>query len=181
MSEGSRTETTEGQGLAITSLVLGILAIITCLVWYIGIVLGILAIIFGAVSVKKLGHKKAIAGIVTGGVGVILSLVIVWATSAALPSLQKNQRDTARKNDVSVASSAVVAYASNNRGQIPGSAADFSQYITDLALISIESEGAPTTDTAIYKAGVNCDGAVSARAYAIMVLLENGSEYCTGS
>ena len=76
MSESHKTEQTESQSLAIASLVLGILAIITCLVWYIGIALGALAIIFGAVSVKKRGRKKAIAGIVTGSVGVVLSLLI---------------------------------------------------------------------------------------------------------
>ena len=176
----SKSEQTGSQGLAVTSLVLGILAIVTSIVWYIGIVLGVLAIIFGAISIKS-GRKKAIAGIVTGSVGVVLSLLIVWLVSAALPSLQQNQRDTARKNDVSVASSDVITYSSNNRGQMPDSAADLSQYITDLTLISVESEGTPTTDKAIYKKGVNCDGAASTRAYAITVLLENGSEYCLGS
>lgn len=176
----SKSEQTGGQGLAVTSLVLGILAIVTSIVWYIGIVLGVLAIIFGAISIKN-GRKKAIAGIVTGSVGVVLSLLIIWLVSAALPSLQQSQRDTARKNDVSVASSAVITYTSNNRGQMPDSAADFSQYITDLTLVSVESEGTSTTDKAIYKKGTNCDGVAAPRAYAITVLLENGSEYCLGS
>ena len=180
MKSASKTEQTGGQGLAIASLVLGILAIVTSLVWYIGITLGALAIIFGAISIKN-GRGKAIAGIVTGSVGVVLSLLIVWLVQAALPSMQQSQRDTARKNDVSVASSAVVAYTSNNRGQAPDSAADFNQYITDLTLISVESEGTPTTDKAIYKKGTNCDGTASPRAYAITVLLERGSEYCLGS
>ena len=175
-----KSEQTGGQGLAVPSLVLGILAIVTSIVWYIGIVLGVLAIIFGAISIKN-GRKKAIAGIVTGSIGVILSLLIIWLVSAALPSLQQSQRDTARKNDVSVASSAVITYTSNNRGQMPDSAADFSQYTTDLTLVSVESEGTSTTDKAIYKKGTNCDGVVAPRAYAITVLLENGSEYCLGS
>ena len=76
MKSASKTKQTGGQGLAIASLVLGILAIVTSLVWYIGITLGVLAIIFGAISIKN-GRKKAIAGIVTGGIGVILSLLIV--------------------------------------------------------------------------------------------------------
>ena len=181
MTENSKTEHSESQGLAIASLVLGILAIITSVVWFISIVLGVLAIIFGVVSVKKQGRKKAIAGIITGSVGVVLSLLIVWIVQAALPSLQQSQRDTARKNDVSVASSAVITYTSNNRGQMPDSAADFSQYITDLTLVSVESEGTSTTDKAIYKKGTNCDGVAAPRAYAITVLLENGSEYCLGS
>lgn len=181
MTENSKTEHSESQGLAIASLVLGILAIITSVLWFISIVLGVLAIIFGAVSVKKQGRKKAIAGIITGSVGVVLSLLIVWIIQAALPSLQQSQRDTARKNDVSVVSSAVSAYMSNNRGQTLDNAADLDQYISDLGLISVESEGTPTTDKAIYKKGLNCDSTAATRAYAITVLLENGSEYCLGS
>lgn len=179
MSESHKTEQTESQGLAITSLVLGILAIITCLVWYIGIVLGVLAIIFGAVSVKKRGRKKAIAGIVTGSVGVVLSLLIVWLVQAALPSLQQSQRDTARKNDVSVLMTDVTSFMTENRGQLP-SASDLSTSSL-VQVTSVSGEDEPTTDTAAFKTGANCDGASSARNYAITVLLESGSEYCLGS
>lgn len=179
MTQNSKTEQSENQGLAIASLVLGILAIITSVVWYISIVLGTLAIIFGAVSVKKQGRKKAIAGIITGSVGVVLSLLIVWIVQAALPSLQQSQRDTARKNDVSVLVTDVLSFQTENRGQLP-SASDLST--TSLAQItSVAANGAPTTDTAVYKSGANCDGTASGRAYAITVLLENGSEYCQGS
>ena len=181
MTENSKTKQSESQGLAIASLVLGILAIITCLVPYISIALGVIAIILGVISVKTKGRKKAISGIVTGSVGVVLAIIVPVMTFVALPALQKNQRDTARKNDVSIASSAVATYSSNNRGQMPDSAVDLSQYITGLTLISVESEGTPTTDTAIYQKGANCDGTASGRAYAITVLLENGSEYCQGS
>lgn len=180
MTENSKMEQSESQGLAIASLVLGILAIITCLAPYISIPLGVIAIIFGVISVKTKGRKKAISGIVTGSVGAALAIMSL-VTFLALPALQKNQRDTARKIDVSIASSAVATYSSNNRGQMPDSAVDLSQYITDLTLISVESEGTPTTDTAIYKKGANCDGTASDRAYAITVILENGSEYCQGS
>ena len=178
MKSASKTEQTGGQGLAIASLVLGILAIVTSLVWYIGITLGVLAIIFGAISIKN-GRKKAIAGIVTGGIGVILSLLIVWLVSAALPSLQQSQRDTARKNDVSVLTTDVTSLMTENRGQLP-SASDLSTSNL-LQITSVAGDGTPTTETAVYKTGTNCDGAASPRAYAITVLLEGGSEYCMGS
>jgi len=179
MSEPHKTEQTESQGLAVASLVLGILAIITCLVWYIGIVLGVLAIIFGAVSVKKRGRKKAIAGIATGSIGVILSLLIVWVVSAAVPSLQKSQRDTARKNDVSALVTDVLSFQTENRGQLP-SANDLTT--SSLAQVtSIAGEGEPTTDKAVLKTGVNCDGVSSTRNYSITILLESGSPYCQGS
>ena len=107
MTENSKTEQSASQGLAITSLVLGILAIITCPVPYISIVLGVIAIILGAVSVKTKGRKKAISGIVTGSVGVVLAILVVVMSLVALPALQKNQRDLARQNDVSVVDIAV--------------------------------------------------------------------------
>ena len=179
MTENSKTQQVDSQGLSITSLVLGILAIVTSVVWYISIILGVLAIIFGAVSVKKQGRKKAIAGIVTGIIGVVLSLLILWMVQAALPSLQKSQRDTARKNDVSVLTTDVTSFMAENRGQLP-SASDLST--SSLVQIStVADEVEPTTDTAVFKTGVNCDGVASARAYAITVRLESGSEYCLGS
>jgi small-conductance mechanosensitive channel len=152
----SKSEQTGGQGFAIASLVLGILAIVTALVWYIGIALGVLAIIFGAIS-----------------------MLIIWLVSAALPSLQKSQRDTARRNDVSVLTTDVTSLMTENRGQLPR-ASDLST--SNLVQVtSVVGDGTPTTETAVYKSGTNCDGAASTRAYAITVLLENGSEYCLGS
>lgn len=179
MTENSKTEQTDSQGLSIASLVLGILAIITSVVWYISIVLGVLAIVFGAVSVKKRGRKKAIAGIVTGSVGIVLSLLILWMVQSALPALQQSQRDTARKNDVSVLTTDVLSFRTENRGQLP-SAGDLTT--SSLAQVtSVTSDGEPTAETAIYKTGTNCDGVTSARSYSITVKLENGSSYCQGS
>ena len=179
MTENSKTQQVDSQGLSIASLVLGILAIVSSVVWYISIILGVLAIIFGAVSVKKQGRKKAIAGIVTGSIGVVLSLLILWMVQAALPSLQKSQRDTARKNDVSVLTTNVTSFMAENRGQLP-SASDLST--SSLVQIStVADEVEPTTDTAVFKTGVNCDGVTSTRAYAITVRLESGAEYCLGS
>lgn len=48
--------------------------------------------------------------------GLIFLMVFI-----ALPALQRNQRDTQRKNDISRAQTAVNNYQSNNRGNLPGS------------------------------------------------------------
>ncbi len=178
MKSASKTEQTGSQGLAIASLVLGILAIVTSLVWYIGITLGILAIVFGVISIKN-GRGKAIAGIVMGSIGIVLSLLIVWLVQAALPSMQQSQRDMARRNDVSVITTDVTSFMTENRGQLPSASDLTTSSLTQITTVT--ESGTPTTDTAVYKAGVNCDGAASTRAYAITVLLENGSEYCLGS
>jgi len=46
--------------------------------------------------------------------GLIFLMVFI-----ALPALQRNQRDTARKSDVASVASGVVAYTGNNRGSFP--------------------------------------------------------------
>ena len=46
--------------------------------------------------------------------GLIILMVFV-----ALPALQRSQRDTARKNDISRLVSAITDYKTNNRGRAP--------------------------------------------------------------
>lgn len=179
MSEASKTEQADGRGHSTAALVLGILAVVTSIVWYIGIPLGVIAIILGVNSLKKQGRKKAIAGIVTGIIGVVVSLLIIWMVQAALPALQKSQRDTARKNDVTVLTTDVLNFQTTNRGQLPA-ANDLSTSSLG-QVMSVTSEGSPTTDGAVYTVGKNCDGVSSERAYSITVLLENDSTYCQGS
>ncbi|MBQ3297483.1 MAG: DUF4190 domain-containing protein [Bacilli bacterium] len=60
----------------IVSLVLGIISILTSLFWYMSIPTGIVAIIFGVKSYKKIGSKLGLAGMITGIVGLALSLLI---------------------------------------------------------------------------------------------------------
>ena len=65
-------------GFAITSMVLGILAVLSC---YFGIILGTIAVIFGHVSLSKMkknpglqGKGMAIAGLVCGYVGILVTI-----------------------------------------------------------------------------------------------------------
>jgi prepilin-type N-terminal cleavage/methylation domain-containing protein len=51
--------------------------------------------------------------------GLIFLMVFI-----ALPALQRNQRDTQRKNDLSRAQTAVNNYQSNNRGSLPNPSTD---------------------------------------------------------
>jgi len=64
-------------GLAIASMVLGILSIITFFAVILPIIFGILAIIFGILALKGTGRGMAIAGIVTGTIGSVLLIVII--------------------------------------------------------------------------------------------------------
>ncbi len=72
-----------GSGLAVTALVLGIIALVTSWTVIGGVVLGLAALIFGIVALRKVkartgtGKGMAIAGIVTGVLGAAIAVVIV--------------------------------------------------------------------------------------------------------
>lgn len=78
-------------GLAVASMVLGIVSIVfSCCVW-IGFVCSVLAIIFGILTLRKgpEGKSMAIAGIICGGVSIVLSVfvLIFWGTANYLSNL----------------------------------------------------------------------------------------------
>lgn len=70
-------------GMCVAALTLGIISIIFNLFWYICIPTGILAIIFGAKTAKKLGSKLGKVGLITGIVGISLC-VFVYITMILL-------------------------------------------------------------------------------------------------
>ena len=70
-------EEKKSNGLAIASLVLGIVAIVLCCVWYISIPCGILAIVFGTIGLRSSKRGMSISGIVTGIIGMIISIFII--------------------------------------------------------------------------------------------------------
>lgn len=74
---------------------------------------------------KKTGFTIIEVVLVLAIAGLIFLMVFI-----ALPALQRSQRDTQRKNDLSRAQTAVVSYASNNRGDLPTNWDNFrSQYL----------------------------------------------------
>ncbi|MGB3088221.1 MAG: DUF4190 domain-containing protein [Phycisphaerae bacterium] len=69
--------------MAVASLVLGILSLVTC---FVGIAPGVLAIVFGAVSLRCFsrdshlrGRGMAVAGFVTGVLGTILGCILLYS------------------------------------------------------------------------------------------------------
>ena len=146
----------------------------------------------------------------------IIEVVLVLAIAAliflmvfiALPALQRSQRDTARKNDVSVVASAVSSWQGNNRNSSSFPAAsDIKDYATnvsgntDLDLLTVGAK--PSADATVVK--VNEDATVvvypeakcnsvrsggeitldkgTKRQYAVVTRLESGnnSGYCLDS
>jgi hypothetical protein len=61
------------QASATASIVLGVCAIVLTPLFGLGIVLGILAIVFGMLARRAAPHGLATAGIITGVIGVVLS------------------------------------------------------------------------------------------------------------
>ncbi len=78
--EETKTETKmpekDRKGLAIASMVLGIVALVLFCVWYISIPCAILALVFGIISLKSSKRGMAIAGISTGSVGFVLMILL---------------------------------------------------------------------------------------------------------
>lgn len=65
------------KGFSIAALVLGIVAIVLCCIWYVSIPCGIIALILGIIGLKSSKRGMSIAGIITGVIGMILSIVLV--------------------------------------------------------------------------------------------------------
>lgn len=57
--------------------------------------------------------------------GLIFMMVFI-----ALPALQRNQRDTQRKNDLSRITTALTSYQSNNKGALPANPAAWGTFVT---------------------------------------------------
>ena len=64
------------KGLCIASMVLGIISIVLFCIWYISVPCSILAIIFGILGMNSSFKGMAIAGIITGALGILFTIVI---------------------------------------------------------------------------------------------------------
>jgi hypothetical protein len=79
-SAPTATSTEASNGFAVASLVLGILAVVLFFTFWIPFVLGILAIVFGAIGIARAnrmgGRQKglAIAGIICGAAGIVIDI-----------------------------------------------------------------------------------------------------------
>lgn len=110
----------------------------------------------------------------------IIEVVLVLAIAAliflmvfiALPALQRNQRDTARKNDASAVAAALNNYRSQNRGSFAGAtpitSARLQAYIDrldqyDVTTVAVGTgNAAPGADAVAVRTGVKCPTAAPA-------------------
>jgi hypothetical protein len=88
----SHQQTPPTNGKSIATLVLGILAVI---VPYVGLILGIIAIVFGKISLNEIkqrgeqGRGMAIAGLVCGIVGTALYAIVIIIVVIAFVAINK--------------------------------------------------------------------------------------------
>ena len=137
--------------------------------------------------------------------GLIFLMVFI-----ALPALQRNQRDTQRKNDIGRVLTAVQKYQVNNRGNMPSIQTGVSGSFIDSYLLangdtfsdpdgsayslwdvpisySIRSRKNPSGSTMIYVVRqAKCDGesvkaATGANNIAFVMVLEGGGKYCVNN
>ena len=87
------TVTNDKKGFSIAALVLGIIAIILCCIWYVSIPCGIIALILGIIGLKSSKRGMSIAGIITGVIGMILSIVLIIAVVLLGVSIFNSAKD----------------------------------------------------------------------------------------
>lgn len=88
---------------------------------------------------KKLKLKKQTQGFTIIEVVLVLAIagLIFLMVFIALPALQRNQRDTQRKNDLAAVQSAIKRYQANNKNKSPSSTAELNSMVENY----IEQDG----------------------------------------
>ena len=81
-----------GKGMSLTAMVLGIISLVFCCVWYISIPCAIVGLILGCIGnskAKEVGMKSgmAVAGIVCSAIAIGLTLLLLLIAGAALASM----------------------------------------------------------------------------------------------
>jgi hypothetical protein len=126
--------------MAIASLVLGIVAIIFCWFPWIGIACGAIALILGIIHLvkskketEKKGKGMSIAGIITGAIGLVTSLIIIIVAATATKALINFGKDyTKKQNDIT--NSLKDSYSVGETADINGlklTVVSFSDYVSD--------------------------------------------------
>ena len=87
------------KGFSIAALVLGIIALVLCCIWYVSIPCGIIALILGIIGLKSSKRGMSIAGIITGVIGMILSIVSVISIVMLGVSIFNSAKDAIEDSD----------------------------------------------------------------------------------
>lgn len=99
----SQTQPASSKGMAIAALVIGIIAFCTGFIG-IGILLGVVAIILGAISLVKHqpGKAMAISGIVLGVIAILVGGLLFLITMVAYNGIQERAEQTQMRTDEAI-------------------------------------------------------------------------------
>ena len=87
MTETPLTPASAPKALAVISLVVGIIALLTVFFGWVAIAAGLIAVVLGIVALRRRQPKGlAVTGIVTGGIGLVGGIVVL-AVAAALVAM----------------------------------------------------------------------------------------------
>ena len=94
-------KTNPGKGMAIAAMVCGIIAVLSCAFALVAIPCGIVALVLGIIALvkKKDGKGMAIAGVATGGVGLLASIVLLVLSFMAVDFLFNTAGDVIENTD----------------------------------------------------------------------------------
>ena len=122
-NQGNNMQQEAGNAIAVVGFVLAFLFPLA----------GLICSIIGLSKSKKLGGKNrglAIAGVIISTLIMVIEFIaiLIFIVGGVIfigaPALQKNVRDTERRNDTSAIRSGIETYAANNNGQIPSNATE---------------------------------------------------------
>lgn len=121
--------------------------------------------------------------------GLIFLMVFI-----ALPALQRNQRDTQRRDDASRVISQLQSYATNNRGELPATGTGFESFRDSYLTGDFNNPSTgdrygatqndnPGTGSFQYRRGYSCSGEEMQsgggnRQAAVRIQLESGGHFC---
>lgn len=63
-------------GMAVASMVLGIISLVMCCIIYVSMPCAVLSIILGAVSLRKGKNGMAVAGIILGAIAMVIAILV---------------------------------------------------------------------------------------------------------
>lgn len=140
----------EAKGLSIAGMVLGICSIV--LVVWLGFILGILAIIFSAIGLKRKKNGIALAGLITGIIGTILSVIIgvVFIIFVAYAGIQESAHQSALKTDAVTVQTEAEQFSTMNSGVYPSFDEMQQQLDHDGYSITIDKQGTNSNGDIIY-------------------------------
>ena len=128
-----------GGGLAIASLVLGIIGLLLFPLALIGLILGIIA-------VSKSGERNrgmAIAGLILSAVGLVFGCLSVGILLPALGKARQSARQIKSSTQMRGIGQALIMYAQNNQDMFPEAGSDWQKRVVDSGFVTDEMFTAP--------------------------------------